>query len=80
MNDGMYYDVYERNAEWAMTSLRSTGGDRDFVLLEFKLLHYWKHRYIPINQKYTDISPTTLPSDGTHSQVQSSEEEIFTEI
>ena len=76
----MYDDVHERNAEGARTSLRSTGGYRDFALLEFKLLHYWKHGYIPIIRNYADIGPTTLPSDGTHSQVQSSEEANFTEI
>lgn len=37
----MYDGMYERNAEWAMTSLEPTE-DRDVVLLDFKLLQNYK--------------------------------------
>lgn len=46
-NDGMY----QRNAEWAMTSLEPTE-DRDVILLNFKLLQNYKLEYIPIFQKF----------------------------
>ncbi len=52
----------------------------DIVLLEFKLLQNCKQEYLPIIQKYADTGPTTLPSDGTHTRVQSSQEKILTDI
>lgn len=41
----MYDGIYERNAEWAVTSLEPTE-DRDVVLLDFKLLQNYKQGYI----------------------------------
>lgn len=47
----MYDGMYEKNAEWAMTSLEPTE-DRDLVLLDFKLLQICKLEYLPVFQKY----------------------------
>ena len=52
----------------------------DIVLLEFKLLQNCKQEYLPIIQNNADTGPTTLPSDGTHTRAQSSQEKNLTDI